>query len=184
MAWLTSAALTHLLPRDLPQELLRCDGAGVMCIVAAAFPERYLLTAEQQEAKLLELKQQLRDKAADAAVFYGAVVQMFLPTNELQFDMRGRSDVVRGRYAYIDIGETKSSADYAGAVVQLGLRLGVLRWVVQVCFELQDVRLVGRMFVLGAANASALRAADIRIDAGQQAEALERLGYSLYVHYV
>jgi hypothetical protein len=105
---------------------------------------------------------------------------MILPTNELQFDMRGRPDVVRGKYAYIDIGETKSSADYAAAVVQLGLRLGVLRWVVKVCFKLQDVRLVGRMFVPGTANASAFRAAD----AGQQAEALERWGYSLYVHYV
>jgi hypothetical protein len=63
-------------------------------------------------------------------------------------------DIARdGSFAHIDLEEAKTSIDYATAGPQLGLRLGMLKWLV--CkpgvhgAKIEEVRLVGRLFVLG-----------------------------------
>eukprot|EP00243_Klebsormidium_subtile_P008054 TRINITY_DN3702_c0_g1_i1.p1 TRINITY_DN3702_c0_g1~~TRINITY_DN3702_c0_g1_i1.p1 ORF type:complete len:396 (-),score=50.38 TRINITY_DN3702_c0_g1_i1:128-1315(-) len=137
---------------DQVQELLFCNSAGIMCLVAAAFPEIYL-----------------------------AGLPKILPSDELEFDCRGRMDIAQnGDFSYIDIGEVKTGLDYAAAVPQLGLRLGALRWFVcQACgAKMEGVRLVGRLFVFKSESRVEL------IDAAQREEASEKWGYSLYLHNV
>lgn len=98
------------------------ESAGVMCAMAAAHPHIYLRTQGR-----------------------GA---MEIPMHEVAFDMQGHMDVVPKQSAFIDIGEVQASPDYATAVPHLGLRLGLLKWVVKVVTDVpQDqVRLVGRVF--------------------------------------
>ena len=134
---------------------------------------------EQQQQVLEDLQQQ---HGAGSPEMYTAIIERFVPAREIEFDMRGRSDIVRGQFAYIDVGECKSSADYSKAVAQLGLRLGALRWMAQACFGVpqHETRLVGRIFVPRAGNKSAFAGAD----AAQQHRALIDWGFSLYVHFV
>ena len=67
---------------DQAEELMGCSSAGLMCSIAAAHPDKYLtLPAESLQ----------------------------LPSEVVEFDMRGRMDAAKGGdYAYIDIGEVKS----------------------------------------------------------------------------
>ncbi|GAQ92972.1 hypothetical protein KFL_012300015 [Klebsormidium nitens] len=106
---------------DRVRELVLCESAGILCLVAAAFPHIYL-TGQPKTC----------------------------PSDELEIDCKGRMDIARdGSFAYIDLGEVKTRLDYATAVPQLGLRLGALKWFVcKACgAELEGVRLVGRLFV-------------------------------------
>ncbi|GAQ92003.1 hypothetical protein KFL_009020040 [Klebsormidium nitens] len=103
------------------EELLSCESAGIMLLIAAAFPEIYLTCSPR-----------------------------IMPSEVLELDCRGRMDVDKEtNFAYIDTGEVKKSADYAAAVEQLGLRLGALKeFVCAACGTKEDgVRLVGRLFV-------------------------------------
>ena len=136
----------------LLQELLGCEGAGLMCVFAAAHPQRFL------------------QKQPD---------RMYLPSEVMELDLRGRLHVAKkGGFADIDMGEIKSSVDYAKAVERLGLRLGVLRWLVCACCGVADaqVKLVGRLFVPEYTLGSQY------VDDQQQDMALHVWGYSLYVH--
>lgn len=103
------------------QELLKCQSAGVMCAIAAAFPSTYL-------------------EATATVVRY--------PSTQLEFDLRGRIDVgATSSYAYVDTGEVKATPDYGSAVSQLGVRLGTLRWLIQAYFPAEKIILVGRLFI-------------------------------------
>jgi len=137
---------------------MKCDSCGVMCLIAVAHPALYLDESSSSEYKF--------------------------PAEVLEFDLRGRVEIPSdGQSAYIDIGEVKSDLSYREAVPQLGLRLGVLRWLTTKCFKLtqeSDVRLVGRIFV------SKSRSTDSTVtretDRAQVQEAAEKWGYSLFVH--
>lgn len=152
--------------RARTQELLSCTGAGIACAVAAAFPHAYLA-----------------DEAGGGTVGAGGGTAPVrpplpaLPAEVLEFDLRGRMDVGRD-YAYLDIGEAKSRADYSSAVKQLGVRLGVLRWLLVNCCGVPEaqVRAVGRLFVpsgMGVATP---------LDANQADVAHSMWGFSLYLH--
>lgn len=133
------------------QELVLCESAGILCLVAAAFPHIYL-TGQPKT----------------------------FPSDELENDCKGRMDIARdGSFAYIDLGEVKTSLDYATAVPQLGLRLGALKWFVcKACgAEMEGVRLVGRLFVFE-------HGTEEFVDEGQIIIASEKWGYSLYLHRV
>lgn len=106
---------------DRIQELLRCESAGILCLVATAFPETYL-------------------KGQPGVI----------PSDELEIDCRGRIDIAQnGEFAYMDVGEVKTMLDYATSVPKLDLRLGALKWFVcNACGANEDgVRSVGRLFV-------------------------------------
>lgn len=123
-----------------------------MCAFAAAHPDRYL----QKQP-----------------------VRLYVPSEVMELDLRGRMQVAKnGRFAYIDTGEIKSSVDYAKAVEQLGLRLGVLRWLVCACCGVAEaeIRLVGRLFVPKHTLGSSY------VEDQQQDKALREWGFSLYVH--
>ena len=98
-------------------------GSRVMCAFAAAHPDCYL----QKQP-----------------------VRLYVPSEVMELDLRGRMQVAKnGRFAYTDSGEITSSVDYAKAVEQSGLRLGVLRWLVCACCGVAEaeVKLVGRLFI-------------------------------------
>jgi len=129
-----------------------CSSAGLMCSIAAAHPDKYLTLPAQS---------------------------LQLPSEVVEFDMRGRMDAAKGGdYAYIDVGEVKSSAHYTKSVEQLGLRLGLLRWLVHVCagIAVPDIRLVGRLFLPKAALQGSF------IEDQEREKALHEWGFSLYVH--
>jgi len=85
--------------KDQVDELLRCESAGILCLVTAAFPDLYLDTACPK-----------------------------IPPDELENDCRGRLDIPQiEEIAYVDIGEVKMALDYAKAIEQLGLRLGAIK---------------------------------------------------------
>lgn len=122
-----------------------------MCVIAAAHPNIYLQP------------------------------KLELPSREMEWDMRGRLDIgAQGSYAYIDCGEAKARDDYASATVQLGLRLGVHRWLVEVCCGVQpvNIRLVGRLFVRRQHLSATY------VDEAQRQKASAEWRFSLYVHYV
>jgi hypothetical protein len=80
--------------------------------------------------------------AAHPGLYLNASTPLF-PPEKLEIDMRGHT-----RFAYIDIGMVAETDSFEEAVEQLGLRLGVLRWLL-----LQDnghlgadMMLVGRLF--------------------------------------
>jgi hypothetical protein len=103
------------------EELISCESAGIMLLIAAAFPDMYLTGRPG-----------------------------FMPSEEIELDCRGRMDVDKETsFAYIDTGQVKTRVDYATAVPQLGLRLGALkRFVCAACGTKEDgVRLVGRLIV-------------------------------------
>lgn len=147
-----------LLLADDVQELQRCDSAGIMCLVAAAFPDIYLDQHSNQGS-------------------YGLSI---LPPESLELDLRGRTDVSgNGEFVYIDVGEVKRDPVYQKAVEQLGLRLGALRVLITTCVPhpQPDVRLVGRLF---ASKGSSEGERDVPDD--QRTAAASKWGYSLYVH--
>ena len=109
--------------------------------------------------------------AAQPGAYSGT--QPRFPADTLELDFRGRLDASPD-YAYIDIGEVKTSPDYSTAVPQLGRNLKVLRWMVRTTFPKADVRCVGRLFLPRGAVA----------DAAQQDVALREWNYTLYVHVV
>jgi hypothetical protein len=115
------------------QELLSPDGAGVACAVAAAFPGAYL--ADEAGG------------AGDVAAPYLPQLPRF-PPEELEFDFRGSMKITPNG-AWCDIGEAKLRTDYSSAVQELGLRLGVLRWLLVACCGVPErgVDAVGRLFV-------------------------------------
>jgi hypothetical protein len=155
------------------------SSAGVACILAASQPQRFLLPAEQQRDELQRLQQMYGQESPELE---RRVLALVLPSRELEFDMRGRLEVQPGTSAAIDVGECKSSVDYSGAVPQLGLRLGALRWLVCTCFDVppEGVQLVGRLFVVGHADA----AGTAGVDDAQQQRALDGWGYRLVLHRV
>ena len=133
------------------QELLGCSSAGLMCSMAAAHPDKYLALPAQS---------------------------LQLPSEVVEFDMRGRMDAAKGgASAYIDIGEVKSRADYSKSVEQLGLRLGLLRWLVHVCagIAMPKIVLVGRLFLPKAALQGSF------VEDQEREKALHEWGFSLYV---
>lgn len=145
------------------QELLNCSGAGIACAIAAAFPHAYLAEGG--------------GTAGGAAPGPVRPPLPPFPADVLEFDFRGRMDVGRD-YAYIDIGEVKSSLDLSSAVQQLGVRLGVLRWLLANCCGVPDagVRAVGRLFVPSGVGGATPR------DASQEEVASSLWGFSLYMH--
>jgi hypothetical protein len=73
-----------------------------MCLIAAAHPDLYLPASN---------------------------IELIIPADTLEFDLRGRIDVPStGDFAYIDVGQVKAVGDYKQAVQQLGSRLGALKW--------------------------------------------------------
>lgn len=101
------------------QELLHPDGAGIMCLVAAA--------------SSLRLAPPLSP--------------LWLPSRVLEFDMQGRIEV--GYQVVIDIGEAKNTLDYGKSVDQLGIRLLVLKLAAKALLDVPDSSFVltGRLFV-------------------------------------
>jgi hypothetical protein len=139
------------------QLLLGCESAGVMCVTAAAHGRRYL------------------DPEADHHLF---------PPEQLEFDMRGRVEfpVHRPSFAYIDIGEVKLSIGFDQAIEQLGLRLGVLKWLVlqtQQSIPETDIRLVGRLFT---GQSSIKQKGATRAPVNMMDRAAMGWGFSLYMH--
>lgn len=136
------------------QELQRCESAGIMCLIAEAFPKLYL------------------DACGDTSIC--------VPAEELELDLRGRIDISgNGEFVYIDIGEVKRTQGYKKAVEQLGLRLGALQVFItaSVPHEHPDVRLVGRLFV-----SKGTMEDDIDVPGDQRSRARDEWSYSLYVH--
>jgi hypothetical protein len=108
--------------KDQVDELILCEGAGVMCAVAAALPDRYLTG------------------------------QITLPAERLEIDMRGEMIVghsASGEFARINIGAFQYKPDCLDAVQQLGIRLATIAWFVRSCCNVQpeSVHLTGRLFV-------------------------------------
>jgi hypothetical protein len=103
-------------PRPGLQELLSPDGPGIMCAVAAAFPDNFLTTALEAEA-------------------------WQLPPGELLYHLAGSVVIEEGcSKATIDVGEVRlDDGELAGAVPELGVRLGVLRWLVNVGWGIELV---------------------------------------------
>lgn len=97
------------------------------------------------------------------------------PSREVEFDCRGRMEVaLDSSFACIDVGKLKSSAEVGTAIVQLGLRLKLLAWLVGTVTSSppQDVRLVGRLFIVGLSI----------FDESQQLKAFAEWDFSLYMH--
>ena len=103
------------------QELLGCDGAGIMCALAASDKSSYLERRWPAE----ELQIDLRGK-----------LEIFDPNGERPA-------------AYIDIGEIKSGGRYKVAIPQIGQTLGLLRWAVSTLYPGASVTCVGRLFATG-----------------------------------
>jgi hypothetical protein len=126
-----------------------------MCVVAAAHPAMYL---DQTEENLLTV----------------------FPPEELEFDLRGRSDVEEnGVFMYIDVGEIKATLNVAKATQQLGVRLGASRWLFTTVLPKHNpagIRLVGRLFVRKCTREQA------RLDGDALSTAREQWGFSMYLH--
>lgn len=127
-------AFAYSWKRGVTQELLSCESAGLMCLLAAALPKQYLLPDSPAASKF--------------------------PSWELEFDMRGRMEIsADDSFGYIDIGEVKSSADFSSAIPQLGLRLKAVEWAVKAVRPgLADIRLVGRLVAPSRAIRGKIRA--------------------------
>lgn len=128
-----------------------------MCAVAAALPDLYLGHASETG---------LRSRPSDA----------LFPPNELELDMQGYIELHAASKATIDVAEVKSSADYAAAVPQLGIRLNVLAWAVEACYSIprSEMTLNGRLFVPRRAAAG--------LDLDQRDLAKRAWGYSLRLY--
>lgn len=133
------------------QELMGAeDGAGIMCAVAAAFPDKFLTARpaddkpQQQEAQQQQPQQQQEPHCQEERC---AELPWLLPPAELLYDMAGSVVVHKGcREADIDVGEVQLGAWLEEAVPRLVVQLGVLRWLVGVGWGIEagSVKLVGR----------------------------------------
>ncbi len=128
-----------------------------MCTLAAAMPGLYL-----------------EDSSSSSPSFAAP-----FPSWELEFDARGRVEVdldSGGGYARCETGEVKSSANFASAIPQLGIRLKALAWVVATTQGRDDlkIRLIGRLFV----------PKGIVCDESQRRLAQQIWHYSLYIHHI
>ena len=103
------------------QELLGCDGAGIMCALAASYQVSYLGRRWPAEELQIDLRGNL-----------GLV------------DPHGERPV-----AYIDIGEFKNGGQYKAAIPQMGRTLGLLRWAVSTLYPPASGTCVGRLFATG-----------------------------------
>lgn len=104
------------------QELLGCNGAGAVCLMATALPELCLESSSGTDR--------------------------FSP-QKLEFYLRGRMEVaLDGSFARCNIGVILD-ADTASGVQQLGVRLRALAWTVSTiqCRNDLDGLLFGRLFV-------------------------------------
>ncbi|KAG5183576.1 hypothetical protein JKP88DRAFT_245211 [Tribonema minus] len=138
--WLCEATVTHavdtLVKERVPECLLRCiaakvpelmrfDGAGIMCLLAAAHPSLYL------------------DESNKTCI---------IPPDKAEVNLTGRTTVgEQGHILGIDIGEANPALSYEEAVQRLGLCLGALNWLVTTCKPTPDpgVLLTGCLFVSG-----------------------------------
>ena len=107
--------------------------AGVACLVAEALPDVYLTTPSAAAAGLT------------------------VPSTEVQFDMRGRVEVLEGERVCVDLAEVKTSVDNSGeGVSQLHERLAVVRFVLEQLLapELaaKGFRLTGRLLFRDSAD--------------------------------
>lgn len=99
--------------------------------------------------------------------------------------MRGRVEFPsrEPRFAYIDIGEVKMTVGFKEAVGQLGLRLGVLKWLVLQTQPYDhsgaDIRLVGRLFC---GRSSVDDGGDSLVPVDMMDKAEKEWGFSLYMH--
>ena len=143
------------------QFMEKCDGPGIIALVSAALT---------MDGKPL-LAEGLTIKELDDVIRQG-----LMPPDELEFDCRGKLDVTKSKFAYVDIGEVKSKPKYGTAIDQLGVRLSVVAWLLGKCCLVsdKDVRRVGRVFVPRGSHDSASSSA--------QSAALKEWGFSLYVH--
>lgn len=147
------AAVAHTSEEAQVEHLIRCQSAGIICVVAAAFPSYYL---EKGAKSKLELP--------------------VIPTRELDFDCKGRVEVGRkASFAVLDVAEVKVGLDYQKVVPQLGLRLGVIKWLVCECLGVEPatVNAIGRMFTSAAASDTH------ELDELMQQVAEKEWGYSL-----
>ena len=147
--------------------------AGLICLAAAAHPELYLgrsLPTKPADATA----QAGSDGAAGSAAATTPPPVPALPPDELDLDMRGRVEVFNGS-VFVELGEIKTSADYATAVPQLGLRLGTLRYAVEVLLPGKAVDLTGRLFLK---HSVGVRGPDQQ----QQKAAREEYNFRLLVH--
>ena len=103
------------------QELLGCNGAGILCALAASNQVCYLERWWPAEELQIDLRGNLEF-----------------------FDPHGESPV-----AYINIGEFKSGGQYKAAIPQMGRTLGLLRWAVSTLYPSASVTCVGRLFATG-----------------------------------
>ena len=136
------------------QALLKFNIAGLMCAMAAAHPQLYLQGRGSMPHELI--------------------------TDKVEFDLRGHIEVLPGQYAYIDIGEMKTAPKYRYDVSHLGLRLGLLKWMVQKGADVPQgqICLVGRLFV------SKTDANSRRVCSQQQTRARSDWGFTLHLHFV
>jgi hypothetical protein len=142
----------------LVQELLDCESAGIMCVTAAAHPSLYLETDQDK---------------------------YLLPPEALELDMRGKIELPLPRpdVAYVHIGEVKRSLELGPAVEQLGLRLGVFRWLIlntQPVDPQIRITLVGRLFTTRGMGTSEEQVTMVPPDVMERART--KWGFSLYVH--
>ena len=106
-----------------------CDGPGIIALVSAARTmdgDPYI-------------------KASDSITKLDDVIsEGLMPPDELELDCRGTLDVTRGKFAYVDIGEIKSKHKLGIGIVQLGIRLSVVAWLLGKCCQVanSDVRRV------------------------------------------
>ena len=140
-----------------------CDGPGIIALVSAARTmdgDPYI-------------------KASDSITKLDDVIsEGLMPPDELELDCRGTLDVTRGKFAYVDIGEIKSKHKLGIGIVQLGIRLSVVAWLLGKCCQVanSDVRRVGRIFIPRGKHNSPSSSA--------QPAAHEKWRYSMYVHFL
>jgi hypothetical protein len=161
--------------------MLRCDSAGIMCLLAASNMQLVSHTEGASQVQAASGSSASAEQQADAAVASKPLpVGEWLPSRVIELDHRGRFEVQQN-WAYIDIGEMKTSLDYSKAVQQLGVRLKAMKYVACALnkdLKERDIRMVGRLFL---PKDAATGGANAIVDVQQQQEAT-KMGYSLYLH--
>ena len=140
-----------------------CDGPGILALVSAA----------------RSMDGQPYFDASDSIQELDDVISRgMMPPDELEIDCRGKLNVTKRKFAYVDIGEIKSKHKLGIGTVQLGIRLSVVAWLLGKCCQVADpdVCRVGRIFIPRGNNDSPSSSA--------QPAALQKWRYSMYVHYL
>ena len=148
------------------QNMENCDGPGIIALASAA------LTMDGKPY----LAESLTITKLDDVIRRG-----LLPPEELEFDCRGRLNVTKSTFAYVDIGEFRSKPRYDSAIDPLALRLSLVAWLLCKCSLVpkEDIHRVGRVF-----KSKFPRGSRDTASSDAQSAALKEWGISMYVHYL